>query len=104
MSALASPTTPMGEMAASWMSTTTLACQSKHIIALSKGNKTLDTSSRRNAVTQKQNKGGNAYASGKALVALLEGGDEQRWPTAIAKELPDNDFSEIWVVCLQHYF
>jgi hypothetical protein len=76
----------------------------EHIIALSKGNETLDTNTRiRNAVIQKQNKGGMAYASGKALVVLLEGGDEQWWPTAIAKELPENDFCDIWVICLQYF-
>jgi hypothetical protein len=76
----------------------------EHIIALSMGNETLDTSTRiRNAETQKQNKGGKANASGKALVVLLEGGDEQWWPTAIARELPENDFSDIWIICLQHF-
>jgi hypothetical protein len=55
------------------------------------------------AVTQKLDKGGSAYAIGKTLVVLLEGGGERPWfPNRIAKALPQPlHFGAVWVVGLQ---
>ena len=54
------------------------------------------------AVKLKQEKGGAAYASGKTLVVFVEAGGEVEWfPNRVAKALPKNDFSDVWVVGLQ---
>lgn len=54
------------------------------------------------AIKLKQEKGGAAYASGKTLVVFVEAGGEVEWfPNRVAKALPENDFTDIWVVGLQ---
>jgi hypothetical protein len=55
------------------------------------------------AVAQKLDKGGAAYATGKTLVVLLEGGGERPWfPNKVAKALPRPlHFGAVWVVGLQ---
>jgi hypothetical protein len=76
----------------------------EHIIALvppgdTKGQETHALA----AVAQKLKKGGAAYAVGKTLVVLLEGGGEQPWyPNKVAKGLPKPlHFGAVWVVGLQ---
>jgi hypothetical protein len=50
----------------------------------------------------KQKKGGAAYAGGKTLIVFLEAGGEVPWyPNRVAKALPKNDFTDVWVVGLQ---
>jgi hypothetical protein len=53
------------------------------------------------AVLHKQQKGGAAYASGKVLVVFLNTGRGKWVPNRAAKQLPYNDFSDVWVVGLQ---
>lgn len=51
-----------------------------------------------NAVENKQNKGGSAYASGKTLVVFVEAGGDGVWyPNRARARLPCHDFDEIWV-------
>jgi hypothetical protein len=54
------------------------------------------------AVAQKIDKAGAAYATGKTLVVLLEGGGERQWyPNKVAKALPQPlHFRAVWVVAL----
>jgi hypothetical protein len=54
------------------------------------------------AVAQKLAKGGAAYATGKTLVVLLEGGGHTWFPNKVAKALPRPlYFGAVWVVGLQ---
>jgi hypothetical protein len=54
------------------------------------------------AIDQKRNKGGAAYASGKTLVVLLEGGMDVWYPNSVARQLPNPLYFEtVWVVGLQ---
>jgi hypothetical protein len=76
----------------------------EHVIALvppgdTKGQETHVLAS----VAQKLKKGGAAYATGKTLVVLLEGGGEREWyPNKVAKALPSPlHFGAVWVVGLQ---
>jgi len=56
------------------------------------------------AVNKKQGKGQAAYAKGKILVILNESATNERWhPTAVARNIPKNDFDDIWVVGLHSY-
>ncbi len=51
------------------------------------------------AANKKQQKGGTQYAKGKVLVVLDESGTVERWrPTAVARALPANDFTETWMI------
>lgn len=52
------------------------------------------------AVSDKQKKGGAAYAAGKTLVAFLNSGGGEWKPTRVAKDLPPHDFGAVWVVGL----
>lgn len=54
-----------------------------------------------NAISDKQNKGGAAYASGKTLVVFLDAGLGEWFPNDIAKRLPAPlAFEAVWVVGL----
>jgi hypothetical protein len=51
------------------------------------------------AITQKQNKGGAAYASGKALLVFLDAVGRKWFPNKVAKQLPAPlDFAAVWVM------
>jgi hypothetical protein len=52
------------------------------------------------AVSEKQKKGGPAYAAGKTLVVFLNSGGGEWKPTRVAKNLPPHDFGAVWVVGL----
>jgi hypothetical protein len=52
------------------------------------------------AVSDKQKKGGAAYAAGKTLVVFLNSGGGEWKPTRVAKHLPPHDFGAVWVVGL----
>jgi hypothetical protein len=52
------------------------------------------------AVSDKQQKGGAAYASGKTLVVFLNSGGGEWKPSRVAKNLPPHDFGAVWVVGL----
>jgi hypothetical protein len=52
------------------------------------------------AVSQKQAKGGAAYASGKTLIVFLEAGLGEWFPNRVARQLPRVDFDDVWVVGL----
>jgi hypothetical protein len=54
------------------------------------------------AIEQKQNKGGEAYASGKTLI-VFQNAEGQKWfPNKVAKQLPAPlYFDAVWVVGLQ---
>jgi hypothetical protein len=54
-----------------------------------------------NAIAKKQEKGGAAYAGGKILVVMLEGGEQRWFPNAVARKLSPTDFASIWVVGFQ---
>jgi hypothetical protein len=51
-------------------------------------------------VSDKQKKGGAAYATGKTLVVFLNSGGGEWKPTRVAKNLPPHDFGAVWVVGL----
>jgi len=56
------------------------------------------------AVNKKQDKGRASYAKGKILIILNESATNEHWhPTAVARNLPKNDFDDIWVVGLHSY-
>jgi hypothetical protein len=52
------------------------------------------------AVSDKQKKGGAAYAAGKTLVVFLNSGGGEWKPTRVARNLPAHDFGAVWVVGL----
>jgi hypothetical protein len=52
------------------------------------------------AVSDKQKKGGAAYATGKTLVVFLNSGGGEWKPTRVARNLPAHDFGAVWVVGL----
>jgi hypothetical protein len=53
-------------------------------------------------ISQKQSKGGSAYASGKNLIVFLDSGGGIWYPKKIARQLPEPlDFDSVWVVGLQ---
>lgn len=53
-------------------------------------------------VEKKQNKGGAAYASGKALIVFLNKAGDKWCPNRVARKLPQQlDFASIWVIGLQ---
>lgn len=52
------------------------------------------------AVSDKQKKGGAAYATGKTLIVFLNSGGGEWKPTRVAKNLPPHDFGAVWVVGL----
>jgi hypothetical protein len=52
------------------------------------------------AVSDKQKKGGAAYAMGKTLVVFLNSGGGEWKPTRVARNLPTHDFGAMWVVGL----
>ena len=52
------------------------------------------------AVSDKQNKGGPAYAEGKTLVVFLNSGGGEWKPTRVTRSLPAHDFGAVWVVGL----
>ncbi|TAK46732.1 MAG: hypothetical protein EPO23_13805 [Xanthobacteraceae bacterium] len=52
------------------------------------------------AVSEKQKKGGAAYAAGKTLVVFLNSGGGEWKPTRVARNLPAHDFGAVWVVGL----
>jgi hypothetical protein len=51
-------------------------------------------------VSDKQRKGGAAYASGKTLVVFLNSGGGEWKPNRVARNLPAHDFGAVWVVGL----
>lgn len=54
------------------------------------------------AIEQKNNKGGKAYASGKILVVFLNYSGRGWFPNTVARNLPkDLHFSQVWVISLQ---
>jgi hypothetical protein len=56
------------------------------------------------AISQKQAKGGSAYASGKQLVVFLDDGRGVWHPNALARQLPKPlDFEDVWVIGLQSF-
>lgn len=76
------------------------------IVPAAKQGKTADLATRiLKAITDKINKGGSAYASGKTLVVFLNDGSDAEWkPTRVTKELPDPPhFAVIWVVGLHAF-
>jgi hypothetical protein len=55
-----------------------------------------------NAIEQKRNKGGAAYAAGKTLIVFLEAGAGEWFPNRVARQLPHPlHFTAVWVVGLQ---
>ena len=52
------------------------------------------------AVSDKQQKGDVAYASGKTLVVFLNSGGGEWKPNRVARHLPPHDFGAVWVVGL----
>jgi hypothetical protein len=52
------------------------------------------------AVSNKQAKGGAAYACGKVLVVFLDAGLGEWFPNQVARQLPRVDFKEVWIVGL----
>ena len=52
------------------------------------------------AVSNKQAKGGPAYARGKVLVVFLDAGLGEWSPNRVTRQLPPVDFKEVWVVGL----
>lgn len=82
--------------------TTEIAMPTEHVLALKPRSKKPATSDLLilKAITDKQNKGGKAYASGKTLVVFAE--DVGEWfPNKLARQLPDHDFEAVWVVGVQ---
>ncbi|MGH2508098.1 MAG: hypothetical protein ACRDHZ_11940, partial [Ktedonobacteraceae bacterium] len=56
------------------------------------------------AINKKQDKGRASYAKGKILIILNESATNEHWhPTAVARNLPKNDFDDIWVIGLHSY-
>ena len=53
------------------------------------------------AISQKQEKGGAAYASGKTLIVFLEAGLGRWVPNQVPRQIPKTDFEDVWVVGLQ---
>lgn len=54
------------------------------------------------AIQDKQDKGGKAYASGKTLVVFSNARGGEWYPNKVGKALPDPlDFDAVWVVALQ---
>jgi len=55
-----------------------------------------------NAIEQKQQKGGEAYAGGKTLVVFLDAPVGEWKPNVVARDLPDPLlFAAVWVVGLR---
>jgi hypothetical protein len=55
-----------------------------------------------NAIGQKREKGGAAYAKGKTLIVFLDAGAGMWFPNSVARRLPDPlHFATVWVVGLQ---
>lgn len=52
------------------------------------------------AVSDKQQKGGAAYATGKTLVVFLNSGGGEWKPTRVTRNLPVHDFGAVWVTGL----
>jgi hypothetical protein len=76
------------------------------IVAAATEGKTADLQARiLEAINDKNNKGGAAYASGKTLVVFLnDGTDAVWWPNSVTKALPDPlHFGAVWVVGLHSH-
>jgi hypothetical protein len=55
-----------------------------------------------NAIEQKRQKGGGAYAAGKTLIVFLEAGADRWSPNKVTRQLPKPlHFATAWVVGLQ---
>jgi hypothetical protein len=52
------------------------------------------------AISKKQAKGGAAYASGKTLILFLDAGLGEWFPNRVARQRPQIDFDDVWVVGL----